>query len=800
MRRAQTLRPILRAPWCRLMAMAGGPGFTLTVQGEDFVPDSMVKWNGDVRPTLFVSPNQLTATIPATDILPAGTASVTVVNPGPGGDESNSDSYEITAPLLLTSFTLMQAGSSASAPWNGAGTAYGTVRLQSTGTTTGSNVTQTTNETETYSLALPVNGALGNCEWSGASYPPPPGGMADAASVNNQVVSTVQPDSGCNVTWVGSGKGASGVSDLMVISPDFDTYTFASDDLLTTTTTYSGQCDALSAQTQLLETGPQELPTTPIPLPSNASVLSGSVNFSSTPEDRVIPANWTLTWNFSPVPDDTPSQPCDDPNGSRVGCQRQSLGEDTPIAGTGFFLHYESDRALGRAGADAAAINDARNLGGWTLSVHHALEPLLTTYCAGGGCTPYAKVPKVLFLGNGGSREDFKVQAPVSLNGNLYLTSEDGSKVYVFSNGLHTQTLRPMTGAVRYTLGYDANGRLVSVADANGNATTIQRDSNGNPTEITSPHGQVTTLAVDANGYLSQVTDPAGNTFKLSSGSTGLLASLTDPNGNTYSFQYDGFGRLIKDADPAGGAISLARTDSAPNYSVAETTASGVTRAYQVGLASTTSQTTQQYTNTWSNGLQASGSDTQQSGQLTESTTLPDGTSFSTTLGPDPRWGIQAPVPASTTVRRGSLTMATSGSPHSRSGHCWQPVQPDEPNPNRIDKRSDLHLHVRGAEPDVHDDEPGGPDRHGRTGFTGKSFKCAGPGPSSHPILLRQPGTTGDRHSGPAYRNFRLRRQWFSGWRRRPLEPEHQLHPRCGRASAHPHPPGRPGDQLQLRC
>ena len=33
---------------------------------------------------------------------------------------------------------------------------------------------------------------------------------------------------------------------------------------------------------------------------------------------------------------------------------------------------------------------------------------------------------------------------------------------------------------------------------------------------------------------------------------------------------------------------------------------------------------------------------TQQSGQLSESTDLPDGSSYSRTLGPDPRWGIQA--------------------------------------------------------------------------------------------------------------------------------------------------------------
>ena len=38
------------------------------------------------------------------------------------------------------------------------------------------------------------------------------------------------------------------------------------------------------------------------------------------------------------------------PISSTIGCQSQSLGEDVPIVGTGFNLHYEGNRAPG-AGA-----------------------------------------------------------------------------------------------------------------------------------------------------------------------------------------------------------------------------------------------------------------------------------------------------------------------------------------------------------------------------------------------------------------------------------------------------------------
>src|SRR5690606_11356783 len=70
-------------------ATAGGPGFTLTVNGSNFIAGSVVRWNGANRATTFVSATQLQAAIPASDIATAGTATVTVVNPAPGGGTSN---------------------------------------------------------------------------------------------------------------------------------------------------------------------------------------------------------------------------------------------------------------------------------------------------------------------------------------------------------------------------------------------------------------------------------------------------------------------------------------------------------------------------------------------------------------------------------------------------------------------------------------------------------------------------------------------------------------------------------------
>jgi hypothetical protein len=73
--------------------LAGSAGFTLNISGFDFGSDFIVKWNGSDRPTNYVNSNKLTASITATDIASAGTASITVTS---GGNSSNTATLTIT--------------------------------------------------------------------------------------------------------------------------------------------------------------------------------------------------------------------------------------------------------------------------------------------------------------------------------------------------------------------------------------------------------------------------------------------------------------------------------------------------------------------------------------------------------------------------------------------------------------------------------------------------------------------------------------------------------------------------------
>lgn len=76
----------------------GGVAFSLTVNGSGFVNGAIVRWDGQNRTTNFVSATQLTAQIMASDIAGAGTATITVVNPAPGGGVSSSLTVAINSP------------------------------------------------------------------------------------------------------------------------------------------------------------------------------------------------------------------------------------------------------------------------------------------------------------------------------------------------------------------------------------------------------------------------------------------------------------------------------------------------------------------------------------------------------------------------------------------------------------------------------------------------------------------------------------------------------------------------------
>jgi uncharacterized protein (TIGR03437 family) len=80
---------------------AGGPAFTLTVSGTGFSPDSVVYVNGNPRDTASFGQSELRVAISASDIADTGIINITVINPEPGGGQSNTKELFIEAPQPL---------------------------------------------------------------------------------------------------------------------------------------------------------------------------------------------------------------------------------------------------------------------------------------------------------------------------------------------------------------------------------------------------------------------------------------------------------------------------------------------------------------------------------------------------------------------------------------------------------------------------------------------------------------------------------------------------------------------------
>jgi hypothetical protein len=156
-------------------ATASAPSFTLTVNGSTFVPQSVVLWNGSPLPTTFVSVNQLTAQVPASNITVSGNYSVTVSNVSGGGSSAATFTVMPLPPLSLnkispsqvtaggSDFMLTAIGtgfaSTSSIAWNG--TSLPTTYVSSTVLQAKVTAAQIT-DTGTVSITVLDSGSQGN--------------------------------------------------------------------------------------------------------------------------------------------------------------------------------------------------------------------------------------------------------------------------------------------------------------------------------------------------------------------------------------------------------------------------------------------------------------------------------------------------------------------------------------------------------------------------------------------------------------------------------------------------------------
>ena len=218
----------------------------------------------------------------------------------------------------------------------------------------------------------------------------------------------------------------------------------------------------------------------------------------------------------------------------------------------------------------------------------------------------------------------------------------DGSGQWLFDfdpvSGLHRETKHTITGVRLHGFDYDADGRLIRVEDRYGSALTIERDEAGTPLAIVAADGSRTALVLNDEGRLIQVATPGGATYDLAYDEGGLLTGFTGPGGYDSSYDYDEFGLLVSAENAAGEQQTLQRTSVPGGYRITHTKADGAVYTYTVNRAE---DGTRRSVNEDPNGATIISRTRADGSQTIE---YPDGSSLLKELGPDPRFGLRAPV------------------------------------------------------------------------------------------------------------------------------------------------------------
>lgn len=181
-------------------ATSGGPAFSLTVNGTNFVSTSVVNFNGSAKSTTFVSATQLTASVTAADIAAAGTFNVTVTNLAPGGGTSGNSQFTVNNPVpTITSLSPSSAivgGASFTLTVNGTGFLSGAT-VSFNGNSLAATFVSATQITATIPAALITN--TGTISVTATNPAPTTGpSAAQPFAVNNPVptITTISPTSG----------------------------------------------------------------------------------------------------------------------------------------------------------------------------------------------------------------------------------------------------------------------------------------------------------------------------------------------------------------------------------------------------------------------------------------------------------------------------------------------------------------------------------------------------------------------------------------------------------------------------
>lgn len=139
-------------------------------------------------------------------------------------------------------------------------------------------------------------------------------------------------------------------------------------------------------------------------------------------------------------------------------------------------------------------------------------------------------------------------------------TLEDGNgnaTSYAYDPVGNVVAVTAADGSVSRTT-YDEAGIAVSKTNAENHTTRFERDADGNVTQTISPLNATTTSTYDAAGNRVSLTDPLNHTTAYEYDTLGRLTKTTSPRGKTSTVAYDALGRPVRRTGPRGNATNYA--------------------------------------------------------------------------------------------------------------------------------------------------------------------------------------------------------------------------------------------------
>jgi RHS repeat-associated protein len=166
-----------------------------------------------------------------------------------------------------------------------------------------------------------------------------------------------------------------------------------------------------------------------------------------------------------------------------------------------------------------------------------------------------------------GWRHNWMVTAEES-GDDVYVTYGNGRQIRFTWNGSNYEPAPGVFSTLTKTAGvfhltkknqtiyhFDAQGRLDSIEDKNGNTTSLTYDTQNRLSNVIGPASRTLTFTYQSpvsNTLLSRVTDPVGRTLGFTYNITGELTVATDTRGYTTTYTYDGEHRLLSITDAKG--------------------------------------------------------------------------------------------------------------------------------------------------------------------------------------------------------------------------------------------------------